>query len=80
MALQTKIYENDVLVHDFIPALYGSDVPCVYDTIAQEYKYNAGSSSFIYGQAEEIYATYLKVSGAWQDLIGTGIDDVNTGN
>lgn len=45
-----KIYENDVLVHDYVPALRDYDTkPGLYDVVANEFKVNKGSGEFIYG-------------------------------
>lgn len=73
-----KIYENDVLVHNFVPALDSNDIPCVYDEVAEEYKYNLGSGSFEYIEEGTIFKAYCKVNGSWQALEGTDVDDVST--
>lgn len=79
MICRFKVYESNVLIHDFIPAKDQSDVVCLYDTIAHEYKYpNSGTLEYI--EEGAITATYAKVNGAWQDLIGTDIDDINLGS
>jgi hypothetical protein len=69
-----KIYENGVLIHDFVPMIDSNDTPCLHDTITDEYKYNARSGKFEYGSGGNIIAAYCKVNGAWQNLIGTNID------
>lgn len=44
-----KIYENDVLIHDYVPALRDYDTkPGLYDVVANEFKVNKGSGEFIY--------------------------------
>ena len=44
-----KIYENDVLVHDYVPALRDYDTkPGLYDVVANEFKVNKGTGEFIY--------------------------------
>jgi len=43
-----KIYQNDVLVRDFKPALDENDVPCLYDTVTKQYFYNTGTGTFNY--------------------------------
>ena len=43
-----KIYDNDVLVREFVPALDQNNVPCMYDKINKELYYNAGSGTFLY--------------------------------
>ena len=41
-----KIYENNVLVRDFIPALDNNNIVCLYDTIENIFYYNIGSGDF----------------------------------
>ena len=42
-----KIYEDDVLVRDFIPALDANNVPCLFDKVKGKCYYNAGSGQFV---------------------------------
>ena len=43
------IYENDVLVHNYIPALRDLDQkPGLYDVVAGEFKVNIGTGEFLY--------------------------------
>ena len=44
-----KIYDNSVLVRDFIPVLDENNVPCMYDKVTKDYFYNIGSGTFSYG-------------------------------
>lgn len=44
-----KIYENDVLVRDFSPALDDSNVPCLFENVSGTYYYNQGTGTFLYG-------------------------------
>lgn len=44
-----KIWDNDVLVRDYIPVLDWEDVPCLYDKVNRKLYYNAGSGTFTYG-------------------------------
>lgn len=44
-----KIYENNVLVRDFIPVIDSNGVPCMYDKIDQRFYYNAGAGQFVAG-------------------------------
>ena len=46
-----KIYENNVLVRDYIPVLDHAGVACLYDKVTKELYYNAGSGAFSYGEA-----------------------------
>ena len=44
-----QIYDNDVLVRDFIPVLDGNGTPCMYDKVEGKFYYNAGTGQFIAG-------------------------------
>ena len=44
-----KIYDNDVLVRDFIPVLDKDGTPCMYDKVEHKLYYNAGTGDFIAG-------------------------------
>ena len=44
-----QIYDNDVLVRDFIPVLDKDGVPCMYDKAEGKFYYNAGTGQFIAG-------------------------------
>ena len=45
----SKIYNNNVLVRDFIPVLDPYGVPCMFDKVTNQYFYNAGTGDFIAG-------------------------------
>lgn len=47
-----KIYENDVLVRNYVPSLDNNSVPCLYETLSNTYLYNKGSGSFSYETME----------------------------
>ena len=44
-----KIYDNDVLVRDFIPVLDSVGIPCMFDKVEGKFYYNAGTGDFIAG-------------------------------
>lgn len=44
-----KIWDNGVLVRDYIPVLDENNTPCLYDKITEEFFYNAGTGTFNYG-------------------------------
>lgn len=44
-----QIYENDVLVHDFIPVVDSNDVPCLFDRVTDTFFYNQGTGQFVAG-------------------------------
>lgn len=77
---ELKLYDdNDVLIHDIKPSTHPSYGTCLYDEIDMIYFVNGGSGSFVYSDSGEISNAYCKVNNIWQNLIGTNIDDVNTG-
>ena len=41
-----KIYESNVLVRDFVPALDNNNVVCLYERIEDKFYYNLGSGTF----------------------------------
>lgn len=45
-----KIYENDVLIKNYIPVKDALNVVCLYDTINKQYIYNNGVGNFIAGE------------------------------
>ncbi len=44
-----QIYQDDVLVHDYVPALDLDMVPGLYDKIDKVFLYNAGTGDFVAG-------------------------------
>ena len=44
-----QIYDNDILVRDFIPVLDKDGTPCMYDKVEKKFYYNAGTGNFIAG-------------------------------
>lgn len=44
-----RIYDNGTLVRDYIPAYDESGVVCLYDSVAKQYVYNAGTDTFTAG-------------------------------
>ena len=57
-----KIWNNGVLVRDFVPCLDLSNVPCLYDKVTGTAFYNRGTGSFTYGR-KIIPVEYLESSG-----------------
>lgn len=45
-----KIYENGVLIKNYIPVKDALNVVCLYDTINKQYIYNQGTNEFISGE------------------------------
>ena len=46
-----KIYDNNILVRDFIPVLDKDGVPCMFDKVEAKFYYNQGTGQFIAGPA-----------------------------
>ena len=44
-----QIYDNNILVRDFIPVLDDDGVPCMYDLVEGKFYYNAGTGQFVAG-------------------------------
>lgn len=44
-----KMWEDGVLIRNYIPVLDSNNVPCLYDKVNKNYLYNAGRSVFLYG-------------------------------
>ena len=65
-----QIWNNDVLVRDFIPVLDWDYVPCLYDKVSGQFFYNQGSAQFLYGR-EIHYVDYLESDGT--QYIDTGV-------
>jgi hypothetical protein len=75
-----EIYENDILVKNLIPARRNLDnVVGLYDIVNNVFLMNSGTGNFV-SESSGIISAYCKVNSVWRDLIGTDIDDVNTGN
>ena len=64
-----QIYDNNNVVHDFIPVLDNDKVPCMYDKVSGQCFYNAGTGNFVAGR--EIHPVeYLESTGT--QYIDTG--------
>ena len=44
-----QIYDNDILVRDYIPVLDTSKRPCMFDKVEKKCYYNQGTGEFLYG-------------------------------
>ena len=76
-----KIWEGDVLVKYFLPALDANDEPCLYEAVSGTYLYNQGSGTLTTGDAvsdipNEIHFEYVKVNDTWVSMRGTDIASV----
>ena len=47
-----KLYENDKIIFNLIPALDVSRKPCMYDTVTKQTFYNQGTGEFLYKEKE----------------------------
>lgn len=64
-----KLWDNGVLVRDFIPCLDNNNVPCMWDRVEQKAYYNQGTGTFSYGHTITP-VKYLESSGT--QYIDTG--------
>lgn len=65
------IRQSGIIIADFIPALDGDGIPCMYEAVSGTFKYNAGSGTFTYGNAathNEACTVYQKQDGMWNVL------------
>ena len=44
-----QIYDNDILVRDFIPVLDEDGIPSLYDSVENKFYYNVGTGEFVAG-------------------------------
>lgn len=44
-----KIYDNDILIRDYIPVLDDNNIPCLYDKVEEKLYYSKGSEPFSAG-------------------------------
>lgn len=72
-----KIWDNDTLVRDFIPALDPSDKPCMYDLVSKQPFYNQGTEAdFTVGK--KLYPVeYIANTGS--SYINTGVEGNQVG-
>lgn len=48
-----KVWNNGVLIRDFIPCLDNNNRPCMYDTVSKQTFYNQGTGEFLYKQVDD---------------------------
>lgn len=77
-----KLYNGENLVRDFIPVMrLGDSELGMLDLVNSQFYPNNGGGEFIAGPVMSgVSQAYAKVNGAWQNLIGTDISDINLGN
>ena len=67
-----QIYDNNVLVRDFIPVLDFNNTPCMYDKVSNTYYYNQGSGDFGYS-IKGYYAELEYIESTGTQYIDTGV-------
>lgn len=45
---KAKLYDNGILIRNFVPCLDKSGVPCMYDMVSRKPFYNQGTGEFLY--------------------------------
>ena len=60
-----KVYENNVLVRDYIPVKDSNNVACLYDKVSNEFYYNAGTGVF---RAGNVVSTIDYVEQQLEDI------------
>lgn len=82
-----KIWDNGELTHYFVPAIRKSDDEIgMLDIITSTFYDNDGSGDFTISSTERtdiegkpITSSFAKINDAWQNLIGTDIDAIQSG-
>lgn len=72
-----KIWDNDVLVRDFVPVIDANGTACMYDNVSGEYFYNAGTDNFIAG--EEVGTDVPQGCVGLEYIESTGTQYIDTG-
>lgn len=63
-----QIYDNEVLIRDYAPALDPDGIPCLYEKLSEQYVYNSGTGSFISATGQVDEHTLLLLHGeAFED-------------
>lgn len=65
-----KVYDNDTLIRDFVPAINTNGKPCLFDRVSKTYFLNKGTGDFVFGYNQQP-KRYLQSNGA--QCIDTGI-------
>ena len=67
---KSKIYENNILVRDYVPVIDKKNKPCLYDTVNKKCYYNFGTEDFKYFGKSDKSDSYLESTGT--QYIDTG--------
>lgn len=63
-----KIYNNGVLVRDFIPCKNADGVVGLWDDVNSSFYSNAGSGTFIAGPVVNLGGIFVKVNSVWKQI------------
>lgn len=67
-----KIYENGVLIKDYVPVLDQNDVACLYDRVNKEFIYNSGTGDFSYSLINSYIPVNCLMNSNTRQYIDTG--------
>lgn len=66
----SKVYDNGVLIRDYISVIDKNGVVCAYEKVEGKYYYNAGSGAFVAGPvAIPRGSLWLKQNGTWTQVL-----------
>lgn len=63
-----KIYDNGVLVRDFVPCKNSSGIVSLYDKVGGKFYQNAGSGTFVSGPEIHKGGIFVKVNSIWTQI------------
>lgn len=58
-----QVYDNDVLIRNYVPAMDANGVVCLYDKVNHKFYYNAGTGDFVAGSVVKELG-----SESWEDV------------
>lgn len=59
-----KIWDNGILIRDFIPVIDKNGVACMYDKVHGQFYYNQGTGDFIAAETSHVEVEYLESTGS----------------
>lgn len=63
-----QIYDNDVLVRDFVPCINASGKVGLYDLVGKQFYGNAGTGTFTAGPAVASPSIFVNIDGIWKPI------------
>ena len=63
-----RIYDNGVLIRDFIPCKNADGVVGLWDDVSSSFYANAGTGTFTAGPVVNLGGIFVKVNGAWKQI------------